>query len=51
MLAMAAAGHLAMALMALLTLMVATEKIVVRSARLRAPAAAVLAAAALVAIG
>lgn len=51
MLAMAAAGHQAMALMALLTLMVATEKIVVRSARLRAPAAAVLAAAALVAIG
>ena len=47
MLAMAAAGHQALALMALLTAIVAAEKIVVRSARLRVPAAAVLAAAAL----
>jgi predicted metal-binding membrane protein len=48
MLAMAAAGHQAVALMAVLTVIVAAEKIVVRSARLRGPAAAVLAAAALV---
>ncbi|HEX6582899.1 MAG TPA: DUF2182 domain-containing protein [Thermoleophilaceae bacterium] len=47
MLAMAAAGHQAVALMALLTVVVAAEKIVVRSARLRAPAAAALGAAAL----
>jgi predicted metal-binding membrane protein len=46
MLAMAAAGHLALGLMALLTIVVTAEKIVVRSARLRAPAAALLAGAA-----
>jgi hypothetical protein len=50
MLAMAAAGHQALALMALLTAIVATEKIVLRSARLRVPAAALLAGAALVAV-
>jgi predicted metal-binding membrane protein len=50
MLAMAAAGHQALALMALLTAIVAAEKIVVRSARLRVPLAGVLAAAALVAL-
>jgi predicted metal-binding membrane protein len=50
MLAMAAAGHQAVALMALLTVVVAAEKIVIRSARLRAPAAAALVAAALVAL-
>jgi predicted metal-binding membrane protein len=49
MLAMAAAGHQALALMALLTAIVAAEKIVVRSARLRGPAAALLAGAALLA--
>lgn len=49
MLAMAAAGHQAIALMALLTVVVAAEKIVVRSARLRGPAAALLAGAALLA--
>jgi predicted metal-binding membrane protein len=47
MLAMAAAGHQAMALMALLMGVVATEKVVIRSARLRGPLAAVLAGAAL----
>lgn len=50
MLAMAAASHQAVALMALLTIVVAAERIVVRSARLRAPAAAALAAAALLAL-
>ena len=50
MLAMAAAGHQALALMALLTAIVAAEKIAVRSARLRVPLAGVLAAAALVAL-
>ena len=50
MLAMAAAGHQAVALMALATVVVAAEKIVVRSARLRAPAAALLAGAALLAL-
>lgn len=50
MLAMAAAGHLALGLMALLTLVLSTEKIVVRSARLRGPAAAVLAGAAVLAL-
>ena len=50
MLAMAAAGHQAVALMALMTVVVAAEKIVVRSARLRAPAAAALAGAALLAL-
>ena len=50
MLTMAAAGHQAVALMALLTVVVAAEKIVVRSARLRAPAAAALAGAALLAL-
>ena len=50
MLAMAAAGHQALALMALLTAIVAAEKIMVRSARLRVPLAGVLAAAALVAL-
>jgi predicted metal-binding membrane protein len=50
MLAMAAAGHQALALMALLTAIVAVEKIAVRSARLRVPLAGVLAAAALVAV-
>jgi predicted metal-binding membrane protein len=50
MLAMAAAGHQALALMALLTAIVAAEKILLRSARLRAPAAALLAGAALVAL-
>jgi predicted metal-binding membrane protein len=50
MLAMAAAGHRAVTLMALMTLIVAAEKIVVRSARLRGPAAAALVAAALVAL-
>ena len=49
MLAMAAAGHQALALMALLTAIVAAEKIAVRSARLRGPAAALLAGAALLA--
>jgi predicted metal-binding membrane protein len=48
MLAMAAAGHQAVALMALLTVVVTAEKLLVRSARLRAPTAALLAAAALV---
>ena len=50
MLAMAAAGHQALALMALLTAIVAAEKIVLRSARLRGPAAALLAGAALLAL-
>ncbi len=50
MLAMAAAGHLALGLMALGTVVVTAEKIVVRSARLRGPAAAVLAGAAVVAL-
>jgi predicted metal-binding membrane protein len=50
MLAMAAAGHQALPLMALLTAIVAVEKIAVRSARLRVPLAGVLAAAALVAV-
>lgn len=50
MLAMAAAGHQAVALMALMTVVVAAEKIVVGSARLRAPAAAALAGAALLAL-
>jgi predicted metal-binding membrane protein len=50
MLAMAAASHQAVALMALLTVVVAAEKILVRSARLRAPAAAAIAAAALLAL-
>ena len=50
MLAMASAGHQALTLMALLTVVVAAEKIVVRSARLRAPAAALLAGAALLAL-
>jgi predicted metal-binding membrane protein len=50
MLAMAAAGHQAVALMAMLTVIVAAEKIVIRSARLRAPAAAALAGAALLAL-
>jgi predicted metal-binding membrane protein len=50
MLAMAAAGHQAVALMALLTVVVAAEKIVIRSARLRAPVAAALAGAALLAL-
>ena len=48
MLAMAAAGHLALALMALVTIVATAEKLVVRSARLRAPAAALLAGAAVV---
>jgi predicted metal-binding membrane protein len=47
MLAMAAAGHLALGLMALGTIVVTAEKIVVRSARLRGPLAGSLAAAAL----
>jgi len=50
MLAMAAASHQAVTLMAALTVIVAAEKILVRSARLRGPAAAVLAAAALLAL-
>lgn len=50
MLAMAAAGHLALGLMALLAVVVTVEKIVVRSARLRAPAAGLLAGAAAVAL-
>lgn len=50
MLAMAAAGHLAVALMALLTVVITVEKTVVRSARLRSPAAATLAGAAVVAL-
>jgi predicted metal-binding membrane protein len=50
MLAMAAAGHLALGVMALGTVVVTAEKIVVRSARLRGPAAAVLAGAAVVAL-
>jgi predicted metal-binding membrane protein len=50
MLAMAAAGHLALGLMALLTLVLSAEKIVVRSARLRGSAAAVLAGAAVLAL-
>jgi predicted metal-binding membrane protein len=50
MLAMAAAGHQALALMVVLTVVVAAEKIVVRSARLGGPAAAVLAGAALLAL-
>jgi predicted metal-binding membrane protein len=49
MLAMAAAGHLALPLMALLATVVTAEKLVVRSARLRTPAAAALAGAAVVA--
>jgi predicted metal-binding membrane protein len=48
MLAMAAAGHLALGLMALATVVVTAEKTVSRSARLRGPAAAVLAGAAVV---
>jgi predicted metal-binding membrane protein len=48
MLAMAAAGHLALGLMAVLTAVITAERIVVRSARLRGPAAAVLAGAAVV---
>jgi predicted metal-binding membrane protein len=50
MLAMVAAGHLAVGLMALLTLVLSAEKIVVRSARLRGPAAAALAGAAVLAL-
>jgi predicted metal-binding membrane protein len=50
MLAMAAAGHLALGLMCLLTTIVTLEKIVVRSARLRGPAAALLGGAAVVAL-
>ena len=50
MLAMAAASHQAVALMAVLAVVFAAEKILVRSARLRWPAAAVLAAAALLAL-
>jgi predicted metal-binding membrane protein len=50
MLAMVAAGHLALGLMALVTLVMSAEKIVVRSARLRGPAAAVLAGAAVLAL-
>lgn len=49
MLAMAVAGHLALALGALIAIVVTAEKLVVRSARLRGPAAALLAGAALVA--
>ncbi len=48
MLAMAAAGHLALGLMALATVVVTAEKTVSRSARLRGPAAALLAGAAVV---
>ena len=48
MLAMAAAGHLALGLMAVGTVVMSAEKIVVRSSRLRGPAAAVLACAAVV---
>jgi predicted metal-binding membrane protein len=50
MLAMAAAGHLALGLMALLTALITLEKLAVRKARLRGPAAAVLAGAAVVAL-
>jgi predicted metal-binding membrane protein len=50
MLAMVAAGHLALGLMALLTLLMSAERIVVRSARLRGPAAAALAGAAVLAL-
>lgn len=50
MLAMVAAAHQAIALMALLTIVVAAEKTLVRSARLRVPVAAALAAAALAAL-
>jgi predicted metal-binding membrane protein len=50
MLAMAAAGHLALGLMALLALVATAEKLVVRSARLRGPAVALLAGAAAVAL-
>jgi predicted metal-binding membrane protein len=50
MLAMAAAGHMALALMATLAALATAEKLVVRSARLRGPAAAVLAGAALLAL-
>jgi predicted metal-binding membrane protein len=50
MLAMAAAGHLALGLMAVLAVVVTAEKAVVRSARLRGPAAAVVAGAAAVAL-
>jgi predicted metal-binding membrane protein len=49
MLAMGAAGHLALALMAVLTVVASAERFVVRSARLRGAAAAVLAGAAAVA--
>jgi predicted metal-binding membrane protein len=49
MLVAAAAGHRALVLMALLTVLVSAEKLVVRSARLRVPAAAALAAAAVLA--
>lgn len=50
MLAMAAAGHGALALMVVLAGVATAEKLVVRSARLRAPAAALLAGAALGAV-
>jgi len=50
MLAMAAAGHLALGLMAFLTMVSAAEKLVVRSARLRRPVAAALAGAAVLAL-
>jgi predicted metal-binding membrane protein len=48
MLAMAAAGHLALGLMALATVVVTAEKTLSRSARLRGPLAALLAGAAVV---